>query len=132
MQESPTILFDGVCNYCNSWVNFIIRNEKKGILKFAPLQSAAGKKLLSQYNVLTDANSVLFIEEGRIYSHSDAALRIIRYLSWPAKMFYVFKIVPRFIRDAVYNWIARNRYKWFGRTDACMIPDAKLRSRFLD
>ena len=132
MQESPTILFDGVCNYCNSWINFIIRNEKKGILKFAPLQSNAGKRLLSQHNILDGGDTVLFIENGRIYSRSDAAIRIIRYLSWPAKIFYIFAIVPRFIRNAVYNWIARNRYKWFGRRDACMIPDAKLRSRFLD
>ncbi|MBC7890313.1 MAG: thiol-disulfide oxidoreductase DCC family protein [Ferruginibacter sp.] len=132
MNGKPTILFDGVCNFCNSAVNFIIQRDKKALIKFAALQSGAGQKLLKQFNLPTTVfNSFIFIEEGMIYSQSAAALRLCRYLTalWP--LLYGFIIVPKFIRDSIYRWIAKNRYKWFGKREQCMVPTPELRNRFL-
>jgi predicted DCC family thiol-disulfide oxidoreductase YuxK len=132
MRNNPIILFDGVCNFCNSSVNFVIERDKKSIIKFAPLQSEAGQQLLQQYNLsTTEFNSFVFIEAGNFYTASTAALKVTRYLSalWP--LLYGFIIVPKFIRDGVYNWISKNRYKWFGKKEQCMIPTLEIRSRFL-
>jgi predicted DCC family thiol-disulfide oxidoreductase YuxK len=112
-------------------VNFAIRNDKKANLRFAPLQSAAGEVLKIQYGVSPDADTIVFIDRGKAYTYARAAIRVCRYLSWPARLLYVFIIVPRFISQPVYRWIARNRYKWFGKKDTCMIPTAEVRSRFL-
>lgn len=131
MQENPIVLFDGVCNYCNAMVNFAIRNDKKAILKFAPLQSEPGKQLRDQYNIPKEIDSVIFIDNGTSYTYADAAIRITKYLSWPAKALYAFIIIPKFIRQPVYKWIARNRYKWFGKKEECMIPTGDIKSRFL-
>ena len=125
------VLFDGVCNYCNAMVNFAIKNDKNEILKFAPLQSEAGKRLKEEYKIAPGIDSVIFIENGNAYTHSDAAIRIAKYLQWPAKVFYGFIIVPKFIRNPFYKWIARNRYKWFGKKDECMVPAKEVRERFL-
>ncbi len=133
MNESPVILFDGVCNFCNSAVNFVIKRDKKKQIKFAPLQSEAGKKLMEQYSLpADDMQSFVFIENGKAYTRSTAALRVCRYLSalWP--LCYGTIIVPKFIRDAIYNWIARNRYKWFGVRQQCMMPTADIKARFLE
>ncbi|MGZ8558129.1 MAG: thiol-disulfide oxidoreductase DCC family protein [Chitinophagaceae bacterium] len=129
--DERLILFDGVCNYCNAMVNFAIKNDKKGILKFAPLQSEAGKRLKEEHKIAPGVDSVIYIENGKVYTHSDAAIRIAKYLQWPAKAFYGFIIVPRFIRQPFYKWIARNRYKWFGKKDECMVPTKEVRERFL-
>lgn len=132
MNPQRVILFDGVCNFCNSSVNFVLkRNAKKNIM-FAPLQSAAGQKLLQSHNMPVDGlQSVIFIEGMAIYERSTAALRICRQLNglWP--LFYGLIVVPRFIRDGVYNWIANNRYTWFGRRQECMIPSPDVKARFL-
>lgn len=132
MAANPIVLFDGICNYCNSMVNFAIRNDRKGRLRFAPLQSGAGRKLLQQYQVPPEIDSVVFIENDRAFYYSDAALRIARHLQGPARLLYCFIVVPRFIREPIYKWIARNRYKWFGKKDSCMIPTPEVRNRFLD
>lgn len=132
MTAHPIVLFDGICNYCNSMVNFAIRNDREGRLRFAPLQSDAGRNLRKQYQVPTGVDSVVFIENDRAYYYSDAALRITRYLQGPARLLYGFMIIPRFIREPIYKWIARNRYKWFGKKDSCMIPTPEVRDRFLD
>lgn len=132
MQENPVILFDGVCNYCNTMVNFAIRNDKKAILKFAPLQSEAGKRLTEEYKIASEIDSVLFIEQGKVYTYSDAAIRISKYLRWPAKVLYGLIIIPKFIRQPFYKWIAKNRYKWFGKKEACMVPTLDVKMRFLD
>ena len=132
MQENPVILFDGVCNYCNAMVNFAIRNDKKAILKFAPLQSAAGKSLKEKYNIAPGIDSVIFIEQEKVYTYSDAAIRIARHLQWPAKALYSLIVIPKFIRQPFYKWIARNRYKWFGKKEECMIPTPEVKARFLD
>jgi len=133
MTEERIILFDGVCNFCNGAVNFVIKRDKKGLVKFAPLQTEHGKQLLEQYNLpALDMQSFVFIEKGKAYLRSTAALKVCRHLDalWP--LCYGFIIVPRFIRDGLYNWIAKNRYKWFGQKDSCMIPSPSIRARFLD
>lgn len=132
MEENPIVLFDGVCNYCNAMVNFAIRNDKKAVIKFAPLQSEAGRMLKEKFRVDPRIDSVIFVDDGKAYTHSDAAIRITKYLNWPSKALYAFKIVPRFIREPLYKWIARNRYKWFGKKDTCMVPGHGIIERFLD
>ena len=129
--EGKIILFDGVCNYCNAMINLAIRNDKKAILKFATLQSETGKELKNWYHIAPEIDSVIFIEDGKAYAYSDAALRISRYLQWPAKLLYALIIIPRFIRQPIYKWIAKNRYKWFGKKEQCMIPTPDVKTRFL-
>ena len=132
MNAHTIILFDGVCNFCNSAVNFTIkRNDKTNIL-FAPLQSDAGRRLVQQYNLpVGDMESFIFIENDHVYKRSTAALKVCRYLRglWP--LCYGFIIVPKFIRDGIYDWIAKNRYRWFGVRKECMIPSAEVKERFL-
>lgn len=133
MNEQPVILFDGVCNFCNNAVNFVIKRDKKARILFAPLQSETGKRLLEQYALpVNDMESFVFIEKGKAYTRSTAALRVCRYLSalWPLCFGAI--IVPKFIRDGIYNWIARNRYKWFGVRRECMIPTPEIKARFLN
>lgn len=132
MNEQPVILFDGICNFCNGAVNFVIKRDRKARIHFAPLQSATGRKLLEQYNLpVDDMQSFIFIEHGKAYDRSTAALRVCRYLKglWP--LCYGAIIVPRFIRDGIYKWIARNRYKWFGQKQECMVPTPDVKARFL-
>ena len=132
MNHQPTILFDGVCNFCNSAVNFTIKRNTKANILFAPMQSEAGQKLLQQYNLpADDMQSFIFIETGKVYKQSTGALKVCRYLRglWP--LCYSFIIVPKFIRDGIYNWIAKNRYKWFGIKESCMIPAPEVKTRFL-
>ena len=133
MLQQPVILFDGVCNFCNSSVNFIIKRNREKDIRFAALQSEAGKLLLNEYRLPAgEMESIVFIENGNAYQRSAAALRICRRLSGAWPLCYGFILVPRFIRDAVYNWIAANRYKWFGVQEQCMIPTPEIRERFLN
>ena len=136
------VLFDGVCNLCDFSVNFIIDNDRKGYFKFASLQSPEGSKYLDTCGeqereevVIKEGDalgSVVLHEEGKCYRHSTAVLRIARKLdgAWP--LVYAFIVIPIPIRDTLYKWIARNRYRWFGKQDACRIPTPELRNRFLD
>ncbi len=123
------ILFDGVCNLCNAAVKFIIKRDPQAVFKFASLQSEVANKYLQSSD---EMGSVILIAGDHIYKESEAALKIARQLSggWP--LFYVFIIIPRPIRDSVYKVIARNRYKWFGKKDHCMVPTEDLKVRFLD
>lgn len=133
MPDQPVILFDGVCNFCNSAVNFVIKRGKKGIIKFAPLQSDEAVKLLAQYNLPAQGmQTFVFIENNQSFTRSTAALRVCRYLYFLWQLMYGFIIVPRFIRDGIYDWIAKNRYKWFGQKSKCLIPTPEVRSRFLN
>ena len=126
------ILFDGVCNLCNSSINFVIRNDKKGIFKFAPLQSNFGKKALKKYNINTkDTDSIILVDEDKCYIKSSAALQIAKYLSGAYPLLFGFMIVPKFMRNWVYDYIAENRYKWYGKTESCMIPTPELKDRFI-
>ncbi len=133
MKAQPVILFDGVCNFCNSAVNFVIKRDKKKQILFAPLQTDTGKKLLEQYELpVNDIQSFIFIENGKAYTRSTAALKVCRYLKWLWPLCYGFIMVPKFIRDGIYNWIARHRYKWFGVRQECMIPSPEIKARFLN
>jgi predicted DCC family thiol-disulfide oxidoreductase YuxK len=130
--DQPIVLFDGVCNLCNGAVQFIIRHDKKNIFMFASLQSEVGRKILEQYNFpLDELNSFILIENNKAYTRSTGALRVAKKLNglWP--LLYGFIIIPKFIRDSIYNRVAGNRYKWFGKKDACMIPTPELKARFL-
>lgn len=133
----PLVLFDGVCNLCNATVNFLLDRDPEGALRFGSLQSnAAGERLRALGHPLPAGTpeSLLFVEGGRVYRGSTAALRIARYLSprgWRL-VGALLLVVPRPLRDAVYGWIARNRYAWFGRTDVCRVPSPELRRRFLE
>ena len=126
------ILFDGVCNFCNGAVNFVIARDPSGYFKFAALQSEAGEELSDKYGIdKVETDSVVLIEDDQAYLHSSAALRIVRKLpgAWPA--LYGFIIVPRPIRDWAYKLFAKNRYRLFGRQEQCMIPTPEVRARFL-
>ncbi|MBK5272221.1 MAG: thiol-disulfide oxidoreductase DCC family protein [Bacteroidia bacterium] len=134
MNLSPqVVLFDGVCNFCNYWVNFAIKRDRGKKIKFTTLQGETAKQLLPQYFINpTSLSSVIFIDNGKAYTQSSAALRICKHLNGGWKLFYALLIVPKFIRDFFYNIIARNRYKWYGKRNECMIPAPGLRERFLD
>lgn len=129
----PVVLFDGVCNLCNRSVQFIIRRDKKDLFRFAALQGKTGQEILSRHGLPADAfNSFILVDGDKIYTHSTGALRMLKILGLPWSVLYVYIIVPRFFRDGVYNWIARNRYRWFGRKESCMIPTPALKNKFLD
>ncbi|MBO9154370.1 thiol-disulfide oxidoreductase DCC family protein [Chitinophaga sp. GCM10012297] len=130
--EHAVILFDGVCNFCNASVNFLIRRDGRDHFRFAPLQSATGRALQEQYHFDPAAlNTFILVENGKTFSKSTAALKVARRLGFPLNMTYAFIIVPRFLRDAAYNLVAKNRYKWFGKKESCMVPDERTRRKFL-
>jgi predicted DCC family thiol-disulfide oxidoreductase YuxK len=127
------ILFDGVCNLCSGSVQFIIKRDRKRLFKFASLQSELAHQRLQQLGILTHSfQSIILLKDDRVLQQSDAALEIAKNLNglWP--LFYSFKILPQFIRDGIYAWIAKNRYRWFGKKDSCWIPSPDLKSRFID
>jgi predicted DCC family thiol-disulfide oxidoreductase YuxK len=133
VKDEPVILlFDGVCNFCDGMVNFLIRQDKKNMLRFAALQSEAGERIMRQYGITAlRPDSFILIQDGKVYSRSTAGLRLYNILPWYWKWTQLFWIVPRFIRDFLYDLVAKNRYKWFGKKDQCMVPTKDLRSRFL-
>jgi len=129
----PIILFDGVCNLCNAAVQFIIKRDPYAKFRFIPLQSERAKQLLQQAGLEhTMTDTVVLFYNDKVYTQSDAALHIARHLSglWP--VIFVLIVIPRPIRNAVYSWIARNRYCWFGKKDRCMIPSPELKHLFLN
>ena len=129
---SAIVLFDGVCNFCNASVNFIIDRDPSGYFTFGTLQSEEAKEILHTFRRSTDRlDTIILVEDGKIYTRSTAALRVARKLSglWP--LFYGFIILPRFLRDPVYNFIASIRYKIFGRRDVCRVPTSEEWARFL-
>ncbi len=128
----PVILFDGVCNLCNQSVQFIINRDPKSKFQFAALQSSFGQEQLRKHNFNAETfTSFVLVSGDKVYDRSRAALEIARQLSGAWPLLYAFVVVPPFIRNFVYDWIARNRYRWFGRTDECMLPTPELRSRFI-
>ncbi|MFM9837688.1 MAG: thiol-disulfide oxidoreductase DCC family protein [Cyclobacteriaceae bacterium] len=127
------VLFDGVCNLCNGSVLFIIKRDQEAKFSFASLQSSFGQSQLRNFSLpVGELNTIFLIKDEKFFKKSDAALEIAKGMSglWPA--LYVFKIVPRFIRNFFYDLIAKNRYRWFGKQDACMIPTPELKARFID
>ncbi len=129
---SQIILFDGVCNFCNSSVNFIIERDTENYFKFAPLQSELAEKLLEEHKIDKEkTDSVILIEDGKAYTYSTAALKIAGKLSGWWSLFYAFIVVPKPFRDFFYKLFAKYRYKLFGKKDACMMPTPEIRERFL-
>ena len=125
------VVFDGVCNFCNSSINFIIKNDRKDVFRFAAFQSEAGEELSKKYHFkFDDPDTIILIEDGKVYERSDAVLRVLRHIGI-YKILYLNIIVPRSIRDFFYKLIAKNRYKLFGKKDSCMVPSKEVRNKFL-
>ena len=130
--SSSIVLFDGVCNFCNASINWIIRRDRRARFRFAPLQSPTGERLQREHGLDPAAlDTMLLVENGRAYLRSTAALHIVHDLSFPWPLFYAFIIVPHPIRDFFYTAFANRRYRWFGKKDECMIPSQRVRDRFL-
>lgn len=132
-EREVIVLFDGECLLCNRAVQFILPRDRSGLIRFASLQSAAAMTLLAPHGCSGERmNSLVLLEGGRLYTKSDAVLRIARRLTggWP--LLAVLQLIPAALRDAVYDWIARNRYRWFGKQERCMFPQPQWENRFLD
>lgn len=130
--DHKIILFDGVCNLCNGAINHVIKRDEKNVFKFAALQSDIGQELTSKFNIdRLKVDSIILIDGEKHYEKSSAALYIAKHLSGAYPLLFGFMIIPKFIRNAVYDYIARNRYKWFGKKESCMIPTAELKDKFL-
>jgi len=128
----PILLFDGHCNLCNAWVHFIVKRDTEKIIRFASLQSKAGRQMLEKHKIEENyIESIVLFEEGNYFVSSTAALRTLSYLDGWQKHLIFLTVVPRSLRDLVYRFIAKNRYKWFGRREQCMVPTAELSKRFL-
>jgi predicted DCC family thiol-disulfide oxidoreductase YuxK len=126
------ILFDGICNLCNGTVQFILPRDKAERFGFASLQSPKGQEILNTHHLLdTNLDSIVLVENGKIYTHSSAALRIFTQLGWAWKWAYLGYLCPRFLRDAIYRWVAKNRYRWFGKSESCWLPRPEWKGRFL-
>ncbi len=130
--QTPILLFDGVCNLCHASVQWVIRHDRAGVFRFASLQSEAGQGLLAEHGLATEKfDSVVLLADGQVFQRSDAALETARRLGGGWKWLAVFRFVPRLLRDWVYDFVARNRYRWFGRQTECWLPTPELRARFL-
>lgn len=134
MKETETILlFDGVCNLCSNSVQFVLKRNTKKNIKFASLQSKFGEEVISNTDLPSGyLASLLLIKNGIVYIKSDAALEVAKDLNGFWKLTAIFILVPRIIRNPIYDWIARNRYRWFGKKETCWIPEDKWNNRFLD
>ncbi|MHC1705860.1 MAG: thiol-disulfide oxidoreductase DCC family protein [Tenuifilaceae bacterium] len=127
------ILFDGVCNLCNSTVYFIIRRDPKGKFKFASIQSEVGQSLFKRLEIQSGKiDSIIYLKDDKYFIKSTAVLKIFRDLGGFWKAIYSFIIIPKFVRDFVYDLIAKSRYKVFGKSESCMVPTEYLKSRFID
>jgi|SRR5690606_14660357 len=133
-KHKKLLLFDGVCNLCNASVQYIIKHDTKDVFLFAPLQSEVGKQLIEAYNIDTKKTDsiILYAPEKGIDYKSNAALKIAKHLGFPRNLMVLFFIVPAFIRNWVYDYIAKNRYRWYGKKESCMIPTPELKNKFLD
>ena len=125
------ILFDGECNFCDQSVQFIIKRDKHALFKFASIQSDTGQEILKNHHVPAHIDSIILIEKEICYYSSSAALKICKHLKGAWKLFFILILVPKPIRNFMYKIIARNRYKWFGKKEACILPSPEIRKRFL-
>jgi predicted DCC family thiol-disulfide oxidoreductase YuxK len=131
--QGPIVLFDGVCKFCNASVNFIIDHDPAARVRFAALQSSLGQSLLKKFRLsTTDFDSLVLIEGERFSTRSTAALKIASYLPAPWRFLPALLLMPSFLRDPLYNILARNRYRWFGKFDACRVPTPEIKARFLE
>ncbi len=129
----PLLLYDGVCLLCNGLIKFVLKADKKGKIYISPLQSEyAARRLEGTEIIPEDLDRVVLIANDQFYTSSRAVLELFGLLGFPYQILYIFRIVPSFIRDAVYRWIARNRYRWFGKADACLLPDKRFMDRFIE
>ncbi|MBV6493343.1 MAG: hypothetical protein LDLANPLL_01359 [Turneriella sp.] len=127
--ENPIVFFDGVCNLCNASVDFLVRRDKRRLLRFAPLSGKTAAALLTQKAI---PDSIVLYMHGQIFTRSTAALKLVGFLPWPWQMLRVGWLLPRFLRDALYDFIARNRYRWFGKKATCRLPTPNEKSLFLE
>ena len=126
------LLFDGICNLCNRTVQFIIKNDPDNRFKFAALQYVKSHQLLQAYQLVNNqTDTVVYIKDGEVFLKSSAALELMKELGWPWKILYTFMIIPKPIRDFVYDQIAKRRYRFFGKRDTCMIPTIEIKDKFL-
>lgn len=130
--DSPIVFFDGVCNLCSGAVKFIIKRDRKEQFKFASLQSSIAQKWFIRLGIQKSFESIVYCYNGVFYTRSDAALAIARKMDFPWPLLYGLKIIPKGIRNFIYDYIARNRYRWFGKSDQCMIPTAEISKRFIE
>lgn len=127
------IIFDGLCNFCNAWVDFVLARDKKRLFQFAPSQSECGELLLRHRSLYTEEiKTIVLIDGDRVFTMSDAAIRVVGGLGAQWSIVYIFLLVPRPIRDACYATFAKRRYRWFGKRDVCRVPEARWEQRFLD
>jgi predicted DCC family thiol-disulfide oxidoreductase YuxK len=132
MSDAPVLVFDGVCVLCSRWVHFILRHDKSARIRLAPMQSQSGRALLATFGLdPDDPLSLLYVVDGRGYQDSEAILRVLASLGGAWRATAIVRVIPRFVRDPLYRWLARNRYRWFGRTDACLVPTPDQAARFL-
>lgn len=130
---SPLLLFDGVCNLCNGTVQWVIRHDPEGRIRFASLQSETGRRIRREAGHGDKTlDTVLLYDDGRIYHRSDAVLRLLRHLGGGWRLLAGLSLIPRPLRNGIYDWVAANRYRWFGRRESCMLPTPELKSRFID
>jgi predicted DCC family thiol-disulfide oxidoreductase YuxK len=131
--DSKIVLFDGVCNLCSKSVQFILKRDKKNQFLFGSLQGAYGQEMLKKYQLPeSEFNSFMLIEGDKLYTKSSGALRMLKHLGGWWRLLYVFIIVPKFIRDGIYNWVSKNRYKWYGKMNECWLPKPEWKARFLE
>lgn len=131
INNQPIVLFDGVCNLCNSSIDFLVRHEKGDALRFASLQSEVGQHIIAKSNLKQIPDSILFYENSNLAYKSKAVLSVAKHLKMPWRLAIVFRIIPSFISNMVYDWIARNRYRWFGKKETCRVPTPEEREKFL-
>jgi len=133
MADEPKslVLFDGVCNFCNDAILFIIDRDPRERFEFASLQSERGQQTLREHALGESISTVALVQDGRAYTKSKAALRVAKRLRWPWPLFYVLMLVPSFVRDAAYDWFAARRYVFFGKSESCRVPTPELRRRFV-
>lgn len=148
IRDKNIILFDGVCNFCNASVNFVIKHDRKNSFKFAPLQSEISKNLIptlsnrvppvasavaqGEEEKNAEFKTIIYLERGVLYTRSTALLKILKKLGGIYSLAYIFIFVPRFLRDLIYDLVAGSRYKWFGKRERCMVPTAEVRGKFID
>lgn len=132
MNDNPVMLYDGVCNLCNRSVRFVLERDSRHLFRFASLQSKEAQAILSRYGVTIQMDTIYLVQDGELHDRSSAALRIMAKLSAPWPLMAVFLVIPKPLRDWVYNIVGKNRYRLFGRTDACQLPDEAVRRYFLD
>ena len=133
MKARKIILFDGICNLCNQSVQFVIEHDSKNQFRFASLQSDFGQDFLKKNKLeATQFDSIVFIEDDQFYTKSSAALKIAKYLDGLTSWLTIFMIVPKPLRDIVYSFIAKNRYRWFGKNESCWLPTKELKAKFIE